>query len=214
MPRKCNWASAKTPPTRQRQQRQTTHLGKLDTTPTRPDASPAHSPNGVYEQSIRLNKDSDAFEDGLEDGGLVELVDTQAVPNDTVSKDFPWSETGSGARRSSVTENHLSKSLGTSSHRGFADRFWMEDKNLAFRRFDSDLNDAYLAFRSSAVAHHRQRRRDDFFFVCFWTLILFFVAATTGLRDETGKLGDGWTLDLSIWVALMWGRLVQEALGV
>ncbi|KAG6247334.1 hypothetical protein E4U24_003178 [Claviceps purpurea] len=86
MPRTTNWASAKTPPTRQ--QRQTTHLGELDTTPTRPDASPGlftkDTPqNGVYEQSIRLNKDSDAFEDGLEDGDLVELVD----------------------RRSSVTEN-------------------------------------------------------------------------------------------------------------
>ncbi|KAG5915777.1 hypothetical protein E4U61_004283 [Claviceps capensis] len=203
MPRKTNWASAKTPPTRQRQQRQTTHLGELDTTPTRPDASPGlltkRAPqNGVYEQSIRLNTDSDAFEDGLEDGDLVELVDTQAVPNTTVSKEFPWSETGSGARRSSsvssggaskspfgylgadnvfsspasgsdalpdtvplplgllhdpllkeqrqghmivdfsetattmirsspVTESHLSKSLGTSSHRGFAGRVWRDD---------------------------------------------------------------------------------------
>ncbi|KAG6025282.1 hypothetical protein E4U19_003254 [Claviceps sp. Clav32 group G5] len=203
MPRKTNWASAKTPPTRQRQQRQTTHLGELDTTPTRPDASPglltSRTPqNGVYEQSIRLNTDSDAFEDGLEDGDLVDLVDTQAVPNATVAKEFPWSETGSGARRSSsvssggaskspfgylgadkvfsspasgsdalpdtvplplgllngplledqrqghmivdfsetattmirsspVTESHLSKSLGTSSHRGFADRVWRDD---------------------------------------------------------------------------------------
>ncbi|KAG6090308.1 hypothetical protein E4U31_001583 [Claviceps sp. LM219 group G6] len=203
MPRRTNWASAKTPPTRQRQQRQTTHLGELDTTPTRPDASPGlltklTPQNGAYEQSIRLNTDSDAFEDGLDDGDLVELVDTQAVPNATVAKEFPWSETGSGARRSSsvssggaskspfgylgadnvfsspvsgsdalpdtvplplgllrdplledqrqdhmivdfsetattmirsspVTESHLSKSLGTSSHRGFADRVWRDD---------------------------------------------------------------------------------------
>ncbi|KAG6108425.1 hypothetical protein E4U14_003672 [Claviceps sp. LM454 group G7] len=203
MPRKTNWASAKTPPTRQRQQRQTTHLGELDTTPTRPDASPGlltklTPQNGVYEQSICLNTDSDAFEDGLEDGDLVELVDTQAVPNATVAKEFPWSETGSVARRSSsvssggaskspfgylgadnvfsspasgsdalpdtvplplgllhdpllenrrqdhmivdfsetattmirsspVTESNLSKSLGTSSHRGFADRVWRDD---------------------------------------------------------------------------------------
>ncbi|KAG6288231.1 hypothetical protein E4U09_005668 [Claviceps aff. purpurea] len=173
------------PPTRQ--QRQTTHLGELDTTPTRPDASPGlftkHTPqNGVYEQSIRLNKDSDAFEDGLEDGDLVELVDTQAVPNDTVSKDFPWSETGSGARRSSVTENQ-------------------------------DLYDANLAFRSSVAAHHRQMRRelrDDFFFACFCTLVLFFVAATTGLHDETGS---GWKVILSIWVAVLWLRLGLEAWG-
>lgn len=205
MPRRTNWASAKTPPTRQRQQRQTTHLGELDTTPTRPEASPGlltklTPQNGAYEQSIRLNTDSDAFEDGLEDGDLVELVDTQAVPNATVAKEFPWSETGSGARRSSsvssggaskspfgylgadnvfsspvsgsdalpdtvplalsllhdplledqrqdhmivdfsetattmirsspVTESHLSKSLGTSSHRGFADRVW-RDENI------------------------------------------------------------------------------------
>ncbi|KAG5975228.1 hypothetical protein E4U58_001632 [Claviceps cyperi] len=203
MPRKTNWASSKTPPTRQRQQRQTTHLGELDTTPTRPDASPGlltkRTPqNGLYEQPIRLDTGSDAFEDGLEDGDLVELVDTQAVPNATIAKEFPWSETGSGARRSSsvssggaskspfgylvadnvfsspasgsdalpdtvplplgllhdpllqnqrqghmtvdfsetattvirsspVTESHFSKSLGTSSQRGFADRVWRDD---------------------------------------------------------------------------------------
>ncbi|KAG6291307.1 hypothetical protein E4U46_001150 [Claviceps purpurea] len=221
MPRKTNWASAKTPPTRQRQQRQTTQLGELDTTPTRPDASPGlltkHTPqNGVYEQSIRLNTDSDVFEDGLEDGDLVELVNTQAVPNATVSKEFPWSETGSGARRSSsvssggaskspfgylgadnvfsspasgsdalpdtvplplgllhdplleeqrqghmivdfsetattmirsspVTESHISKSLGTSSHRGFAGRVWRDDNicetppQLAFAQSNKNL---------------------------------------------------------------------------
>ncbi|KAG6149694.1 hypothetical protein E4U22_007308 [Claviceps purpurea] len=174
MPRTTNWASAKTPPTRQ--QRQTTHLGELDTTPTRPDASPGlftkDTPqNGVYEQSIRLNKDSDAFEDGLEDGDLVKLVDTQAVPNATVSKDFPWSETGSGARRSSVTENQ-------------------------------DLYDANLAFRSSVAAHHRQMR-DSFFFACFWTLVLFLVVAMDERRVETGRTvisSIPWVALMGIWV--------------
>ncbi|KAG5982702.1 hypothetical protein E4U55_001492 [Claviceps digitariae] len=203
MPRKNNRGSVKTPPTRQRQQRQTTQLGELDTTPTRPDASPSlltkpTSANGGKDQSFRENIDSDVFEDGLEDGDLVQLADTQAVSNTTAAKEFPWSETGSGARRSSsvssdgpsrgsygyfgignvfsspasgsdalpdtvplprepihdplledhrqtpmivdfsetattvlrsspMTESRLSKSLGTSSHRDFADRVWVDD---------------------------------------------------------------------------------------
>lgn len=106
MPRKNNWGSVKTPPTRQRQQRQATQLGELDTTPTRPDASPSlpskrNPERGGKQQSFPDNIDSDIFDDGLEDGDLVQLADTQAVSETVVAKEFPWSETGSGARRSS-----------------------------------------------------------------------------------------------------------------
>ncbi|KAG6007011.1 hypothetical protein E4U21_006531 [Claviceps maximensis] len=106
MPRKNKRGSAKTPPTRQHQQRQTTQLGELDTTPTRPEASPTLpskriSRNEGREESSRGNTDSDIFEDGLDDGDLVRLADTQAVSNNTITKGFSWSETGSGARRSS-----------------------------------------------------------------------------------------------------------------
>ncbi|KAG5934559.1 hypothetical protein E4U53_000674 [Claviceps sorghi] len=106
MPRKNTRNLVKTPPTRQRQPRQTTKLGELDTTPTRPDGSPKppskhNSPNGGKEQPVRGNFDSDALEDGLDDGDLYQLADTQAVSNTTMAKGFSWSETGSGARRSS-----------------------------------------------------------------------------------------------------------------
>ncbi|GAB0139163.1 hypothetical protein EsDP_00007376 [Epichloe bromicola] len=106
MPRKTGWGSTKTPPRRQRQQRQTTQLGELDTTPTRPSASPnlpeqQNQHGDVSERSIHENSGSDGFENGIEDGDLVQLADTQAIPETTVSKGFSWSETGSGARRSS-----------------------------------------------------------------------------------------------------------------
>ncbi|KAG6039871.1 hypothetical protein E4U41_001948 [Claviceps citrina] len=199
MPRKTSRSSAKTPPTR----RQTTQLGELDTTPTRPDASPSlptrRKPlNGGNEHTDPENIDSEGFEDGLEDGDLVQLADTQAIPNATLAKGISWSETGSGARRSSsvsseglskspfgylgvgnvfsspvsgsdalpdtvplpmdliqdpllgdqrqapmivdfsetattvirsspMTESRLSKSLGTSSHRDFVDKVWIDD---------------------------------------------------------------------------------------
>lgn len=115
MPRKTGWGSTKTPPRRQRQQRQTTQLGELDTTPTRPSASPnlpeQQGQHGdISEHSIHERFDSDGFENGIEDGDLVQLADTQAIPQTTVSKGFSWSETGSGARRSSsVSSGGMSK---------------------------------------------------------------------------------------------------------
>ncbi|KAG5926645.1 hypothetical protein E4U42_003082 [Claviceps africana] len=106
MPRKNTRSLVKTTPTRQRQLRQTTKLGELDTTPTRPDApaSPPgkHNPRNCDEkQPFRGEFGSDVFEDDLDDGDLDQLAGTQAVSNTTITKGFSWSDTGSGARRSS-----------------------------------------------------------------------------------------------------------------